>query len=329
MREWDPATAPTADIDAWRHLINDVLAHDLPDEPPWRIDHLREYLAVNMPEERRVIWFAESDGEVTGSATVLLVGGDAAVLSLFVHPDARRSGVGRELLMAAAWRANAERRRTLMVEVLADTAVKFFEAYGFGRTMVEVRHRLCLADVDWKRTEQLAGRLANGYRVEYFPGGPPEELLAPYAKAKLNLRPHQEIDADQMVTIEASRLRASLSTLRRRGLRAHVAFAIHEPTGDIAGLTELVVPTHRPERADQYDTLVVAAHRGYGLGLAMKARMLLALRDAEPQAVDVQTWQTLEMEQMARVNAVLGFTPDREWYEYEVEVPELLAELSP
>jgi hypothetical protein len=29
------------------------------------------------------------------------------------------------------------------------------------------------------------------------------------------------------------------------------------------------------------------------------------------------------------VNTVLGFPPDREWYVYEVEIPDLLARLTP
>ncbi|HEX6075297.1 MAG TPA: GNAT family N-acetyltransferase [Micromonosporaceae bacterium] len=328
VREWDPETAPASDLEAWRALINEVFACDLPEEPEWRSPHLREYLAVNMPEEHRMMWFAESGSEVLGSVSILLVGADTAVLSLFVRPDARRGGVGRALLAAAAWRAHSERRRTLMAEVMVDNAVKFYEAYGFRRTMAEVRHLLNLADVDWLRTEQLAGRLATGYRIEYLPGGPPDEMTQEYARAKQDLR-GPGTDLGTNLTIEANRLRASLATLRHRGLRTHVVVAVHEPTGQIAGLTEVVVPTHRPERADQYDTLVVPTHRGYGLGLAIKARLLLALHEAEPQLHDVQTWQSLEMEQMARVNAVLGFAPDREWYEYEAEIPDLLARLSP
>lgn len=332
VREWDPRSAATADIEAWLNLLNDVLPCDTPDEPAWRLDHLREYLAVNMPEERRLMWFAESDGKVLGSASLLLVRGDAAVFNLFVRPDARRGGTGRALLTAAAWRANAERRRTVMVEVIDQTpSVKFYEACGFRRTLTEVRHRLAFADVDWARTGQLAERLANGYRVEYLDGGPGEELLETYARAKLNLRhlPGDDAGSDQTVSIEANRLRASIATLKRRGMRPYVVVAWHEPTRQVAGLTELVVPTHRPERADQYDTLVVPAHRGYGLGLAMKAKMLLVVREAEPEVRDVVTWQTLEMEQMARVNSVLGFAPDREWYEYEADVTELVGSLSP
>jgi hypothetical protein len=102
VREWDPASAPKADIDAWLCLINDVLQVDLPDEPAWRSDHVREYLAVNMPEERRLMWFAEADGsaaeggKVLGTAGLLLVGGQTGVLNLFVRADARRQGVARE-----------------------------------------------------------------------------------------------------------------------------------------------------------------------------------------------------------------------------------------
>lgn len=335
VREWDPETAPACDLDAWRILINEVFACDLPEEPEWRSDHLRAYLAVNLPGEHRIMWFAESESEsgseVLGSVSILLIGTDTAVLSLFIRPDARRSGVGRALLAVAARRAYAERRHTLMIEVMVDNAVKFYEAHGFRRTMTEVRHLLNLADVDWLRTEQLAGRLANGYRIEYLPGGPSDEMLEVYARAKQDLRGSgtgHDVDHD-VVAVEAERLRASLATLRGRGLRPHVVVAVHEPTGQIAGLTEVVVPTHRPERADQYDTLVVPTHRGYGLGLAIKARLLLALHEAEPQLQDVQTWQSVEMEQMARVNAVLGFAPDREWYEYEIEVPELLAQIGP
>ena len=330
VREWDPASASIEELEAWLALVNDVLPQDLPDEPRWRLDKLREYLAVTMPGERRIAWFAESGDRVLGAASVVLLSGDTAVLDLMVHPEVRREGVGRALLTAVAWRVNAEGRRTLMVEVMSDSGVAFYERYGFTRTLVEVRHLLSMADVDWERTAELAKRVVTGYQVSYHPGGPPEELLEPYARAKLQLRelPGDNQDIDELVRAEADRLRCSVATLTRRGLRPHVAVAIHERSGQVAGFTEVVVPTHRPERADQYDTLVVRAHRGYGLGLALKARMLLALRETEPQLVDMQTWQTLQMEQMARVNAVLGFVPDREWYEYEAEVPSLLSRLS-
>ena len=97
----------------------------------------------------------------------------------------------------------------------------------------------------------------------------------------------------------------------------------------MAGLTEVVVPAQHPTRADQYDTIVVQDHRGYGIDRAIKARMLLELRSAEPELVEVQTWNAQANEAMLKVNAELGYRPDREWCEYSVDVAELVHRLDP
>ena len=96
----------------------------------------------------------------------------------------------------------------------------------------------------------------------------------------------------------------------------------------MAGLTELVVPAQHPTRADQYDTIVVPAHNSYGLARAIKARMLLELREREPQLTEVQTWHAADREQLSQVNKELGFQSDREWREYEVDTGELVARLA-
>src|ERR1041385_8682797 len=74
VREWDPQTAPSAEIDTMVKSLNAMLAHDLPDDPPWRADAFREYLSVTMPGERRIMWIAESatGGDFLGHANILL-----------------------------------------------------------------------------------------------------------------------------------------------------------------------------------------------------------------------------------------------------------------
>jgi hypothetical protein len=42
----------------------------------------------------------------------------------------------------------------------------------------------------------------------------------------------------------------------------------------------------------------------------------------------LQTWHALEKEPMLKVNADLGFLPDREWREYEADVKDLLRRLA-
>jgi len=110
-------------------------------------------------------------------------------------------------------------------------------------------------------------------------------------------------------------------------MKPYLVLAVHDQSGEVAALTELVVPAQHPGRGDQYDTIVVPAHQGLGLEQAIKARMLLELRGVEPQLAEVQTWNALEHDPMAEVNAGLGFRADRDWYEYEADVLDLIRHL--
>jgi len=42
----------------------------------------------------------------------------------------------------------------------------------------------------------------------------------------------------------------------------------------------------------------------------------------------VQTWHAVEREQLQQVNKELGFRPDREWLEYEVDAGHLAERLA-
>jgi GNAT superfamily N-acetyltransferase len=337
VREWDPRTAPSVEIEALLTTLNAAVSVDLPDDPPWCVQSFREYLSVTMPGERRVSWLAESNpgaagrGEaVLGAANILLLG-DIGVLEVVVHPVARRAGLGRQLLGAAVRRAYSEGFRSIGVEVIGDTpAVDFYERFGFRCAFVEIRNILNLSSVDWPRLGEMAKGVGSGYRVEYYPGGPPEELYEAYAEAKEIVRDSYEVGDLELrpSSYDPQRLRDSLTTLHARGLKPYTVVGLHEQSGKIAGLTEVVVPAQRPVRADQYDTVVVPAHRGYGLGRAIKARMLFELRSAEPRVTEVQTWNAFENEPMLKVNAELGFQPDRQWSEYEVDVADLARRLN-
>jgi GNAT superfamily N-acetyltransferase len=334
VREWDLRAAPAAEIVSMLDTLNAVLMADLPDDPLWQDSHLREYLAETMPGERRISWIAEEPGadgrpgRITGHANVLLLG-DIGVVELLIHPAARRSGLGHEMLATAARRVYHEGFSSVGVEVVGGTpAHRFFESVGFVREYVETRSVLRLANVDWLSLGEMARGIGAGYRVEFFPGGPPDELIEPYAKAKAEVRDLDDGDLDlRPSSYDPQRLRDSLDCLHRRGMQPYIVLAIHEKTGAVAGLTEVVVPAQHPTRADQYDTIVVQDHRGYGIDRAIKSRMLFELRSAEPKLTEVQTWNAQANESMLKVNAELGFQPDREWYEYGADVAELVRRL--
>jgi GNAT superfamily N-acetyltransferase len=336
VREWDPLSAPGTEISSIVALLNEAMAVDLPQDPLWCDGSMREYLGVTMPGERKIMWLAEEtpgDAErgvaPLGQANILMLG-DIGVVEVIVNPKARRGGVGSALLTEVVRRANSEGFSALGVEVPGDTtAIDFYQRFGFTRVFTEVRSVLALGSVDWFSLGELAAGIGAGYRIEFHQGGPPEDLYEAYAAAKAEVRESYDLGDLELrpSSYEPQRLRASLQTLAARGLKLYVVLAVHEKTGEVAGLTEVVVPQQHPTRADQYDTVVVPRHRGYGVGRAIKARMLFELRSAEPGLTQVQTWNAMVNEPLIRVNQELGFVPDRQWHEYDVEVADLAARL--
>jgi GNAT superfamily N-acetyltransferase len=334
VREWDPAKAATEQIESIVAALNEVLAADLPGDPRWQITGMREYLSETMPGERRVCWFtdgADGDGDgghgqAVGHASLQLLG-DIAVVEVLTHPTARRKGLGRALLTTAARRAYEDGVASIGVEAIGGTpAVKFWESLGFRCAYVEMRSILALATVQRPVLEAMAAAVPAGYRVEYHPGGLPESLLESYAAAKASRGEPGDLEL-RPSSYDAHRLADSLATLNRRGMKPYLVLAVHEQSGEVAALTELVMPIQHPTRADQYDTIVVPSHHGLGLERAIKARMLLEIQEAEPKLAEVQTWNALENDPMADVNAELGFRPDREWREYEADVFDLIRQL--
>jgi len=333
VREWDPRAASSGEITSLVETLNAVLTVDLPDDPPWQDVQVKEYLAETMPGERRICWIAEDERLPEGEAQILahvgiLLRGDMGVLEVLVHPSLRRRGLGRQMVAMAVRRAYLEGFSLIGVEAIGGTpALAFFEALGFEREYVETRSVLTLSKVDWDQLHAMAEGIAEGYRIEYYQGGPPESLFEAYAQAKLEAEDGAE-DLDLAPrSSDPERLRESLSTLHKRGLKPYIVLAIHEATGVVAGLTEVVVPAQHPQRADQYDTIVVRDHRGHGIDRALKARMLFELRTAEPDLLEVQTWNAHNSESMLKVNAELGFQPDRDWYEYGADVAHLVQKL--
>jgi GNAT superfamily N-acetyltransferase len=335
VHEWDPRTASSGELESLLGALNSALSADLPEDPLWQDNSLREYLAEVMPGERRISWIAREEpaadgepGRIVGHIHVLLLG-DIGVIEVMVHPDYRRRGLGRQLLAKAARRTYQEGFRSIGVEVVGGTpAVGFYESLGFVKEYMETRSVLRLSTVDWQAAEEMACGIAAGYELRFCPGGPPDELIDAYAKAKAEVRDVDDGDLDlRPSSYDPQRLRDSLDCLHRRGMKPYIVLAIHEATGEVAGLTEVVVPAQHPTRADQYDTIVGQDHRGYGIDRAIKARMLSELRTAEPQLAEVQTWNAQANEAMLKVNAELGFLPDRDWCEYGVDVAHLVHRL--
>ncbi len=98
---------------------------------PWSENAFRYEVQEN-PAARA--WVAERNGRVVGMLVLWLVLDEAHVATLAVHPQCRRQGIGKQLLVTAleaAWREGA-RRAFLEVRLSNLVAQAMYAKLGFG-----------------------------------------------------------------------------------------------------------------------------------------------------------------------------------------------------
>jgi hypothetical protein len=91
--------------------------------------------------------------------------------------------------------------------------------------------------------------------------------------------------------------------------RTRVLVLALDATGTIVAYTCAVTsPADRDERSvDQWSTLVLPAHRGHRLGLAVKCALTRTLQERFPDRTFVRTQNAEVNAPMVRINELLGF----------------------
>jgi ribosomal protein S18 acetylase RimI-like enzyme len=124
------------------HLIQLV-----PEAPAWSVEDFRRLVAtpsLEIPDAAltRTAWVAESNALVLGMAVVQCLGtGDSIqpeceLESIVVDPNARRTGVGRQLLMTVMQWCEQQDASVLRLEVRIGNvpAISLYERAGFQQT---------------------------------------------------------------------------------------------------------------------------------------------------------------------------------------------------
>ncbi|ONI80674.1 hypothetical protein ALI22I_46310 [Saccharothrix sp. ALI-22-I] len=234
-----------------------------------------------------------------------------AVATVVVHPESRRRGVGTRVLRAMLPDFR-ERGRTVIEDwrlVEGGPAAKWAHGLGFKTVRALAVQALTVAEAD--RTRWPEG-LPEGYRVERWVGEAPEEIVASYAAARSAIH-----DAPTGTTEFRSpewtveEVRETEAGLRRENVEQRVVVAVDEVTGEVAGLTEVVLLPHGPRTSHQGDTAVLAAHRGHGLGLGLKGVMAHWLVADHPDLERMETVTSADNEHMIRVNHRFGLATVR------------------
>ncbi|MET9018689.1 GNAT family N-acetyltransferase [Actinopolymorpha sp. NPDC004070] len=306
----------------WHKVFHTGLMAGLLDPPAWTLPEvLVLYRSPDSSMRREAFVAVDGSGEVVGAGELQLPLRENPRLAIFeigVPPEHRRRGVGGALYAHVAERARAEGRSSLMTEVnVPDGApqeewpgVAFAHRVGFTLRNTELRRQLRLP-VEPVHLRTLAGKAAqraSDYRLVSWSGPCPAEYAEQYAELKGRLSvdaPMGDMDYEQEVW-DVARLRESEDRAAAQGRALHTTVAV-APDGTLAGHTQLAVPRHEPGRAYQWDTLVLAAHRGHRLGLALKVANTRALAEAHPEVARIDTWNAVQNGPMVAVNVELGY----------------------
>jgi GNAT superfamily N-acetyltransferase len=334
IERFDPAGLDDVDLAALHQVVVASLAADQPDYPPPAAEDLLADLRAQRFDSRLAPWRAIVDGQPVGLAQLFLPDRENTGLGLLddldVHPAHRRHGIGTALLRASVVTLAAEGRRTVLIETIEGSpGYAFCDALGFDVALRDQASLLKLDAVDWLDVERLAAAERAGYRLVRWVGSAPDELLDSYAQAKsaMSDAPIGTMQWEHQRWVGGA-IREYEETTVQRGREYRVVVAVHELTGEVAGLTEVAISRWTPHRSFQDDTAVVPAHRGHGLGIWMKAAMLQWLRAERPDVAELITWNAVDNVHMRRINTRLGFRPYRLWTERQAAVADLAARLA-
>jgi GNAT superfamily N-acetyltransferase len=269
-------------------------------------------------DTRTVILGAFDDGRIRGACQVqlpLLDNTHAGYADVFVHPDRQRRGIGRRLVDAACAVASEDGRRILIVEAYAppdgtSPAREFARALGVEEALEDRMKAVDLVATEptWAAIGKEIAADHREYRLVTWHDAVPDELLDGYCALNEAFNDQAplgglELEAEKW---DATRVREREARLLR-GLTRQVGTVALAPSGEAVGATEVLVTEPTSWRGMQSGTLVLPAHRGHRLGLALKLANHRAIRKRFPECRTLYTGNAGVNEAMSAVNDKLGY----------------------
>lgn len=302
---------------AWWEVGRDATAerpvHAWPD---WEISRR----ALPMPRtDGTLVLVAAFEGEaLVGTGMVFMFRTDnthLAEVDVFVAPPRRRRGIGRAVLAEVERIARDRGRTSLITSVYAPVDAEspgsaFASALGYPVASAEETKTVDLttAPAQWGPLDDLVAGALGGYRVDVFEEHVPAEYVDGFCRLLeqfLGEVPTGDLDLERARWTE-ERLREGEERAIAVGRVQVIAVAI-APDGTLCGFSDLRINRSSPSHASVGGTLVLPAHRGHRLGLAMKLATHRRLVELFPDCAHVETGNAGVNAAMNAVNSQMGY----------------------
>ncbi|MCC3772121.1 GNAT family N-acetyltransferase [Streptomyces sp. UNOC14_S4] len=316
-------TPSEAETDAWHAVVTACHLHDMPPTvpPPSRAETAGQLLVPAVLSHYVKVVVPAPEGGYVGVGQVRLFEDEgnrstAWIGDFAVRPEHRRRGIGTRMwhVLRAAIAAEGRTSATTEVEI-GGAGEQFARAHGFDSALSMIWYVQRVAD------ETTGPSLPDGYRFVEWTGVVPAEHAPGMAHVHNAMHDSPNGDLEMRpLRWDAERVTRAQSAAVERGGTVLTVAAI-APDGGYAAYTEVVLRSPDDVRAIQYATAVAPAHRGHGLGLAVKRRMLGLIRDEGLPVREIATTVADDNGPMRAVNKLLGYRPERSMGLFQVRLP--------
>ena len=292
------------------------------------------YLSQGFSPKR--IFVARARGRIVGRAVIewsVAQGTSSSWVIAEVLPEFRGRGIGGELFETVESVSRSAGRAILQSEILhtatiggdrlpsptgfgdlpvSDPGVRFLLARGYvlEQTARVSFLRLPADDVALEKLFARATRAAgDDYSLVSWMGRTPGDRIDDLIVLRTRMStdaPSAGLEVDEEPW-DAARIEHYDEATEGSGRVRLTVAAEHRASGRLVAFTELSVPDDRNRAVQQLDTLVLAEHRGYQLGMLVKIANLRALNAITPAPQLVYTFNAEENRHMLDVNEAVGF----------------------
>jgi GNAT superfamily N-acetyltransferase len=313
----DLQTATAAEIQEIARFRQELALEQRPEDPPAPLEVIAQWLRARPPGQWRAVFVArDRGGKLAGYGVAsrnLKDTQNAHIrwLEVAVKPEHRRKGLGRALFARVVGSLNEQGDDLALISETNDRVPPgeaFANAIGAKPGLPMKINQLDLRAVDRTGVAEWARATPKGYKLVRIDETVPDEFVNAYIQAAegINDMPRGDLAFNDWKLTEAQ-IRQRESFYQQAGLTFWLLLAIDAQTGEGVGLTEVEFNPLDPHAIQQEGTAVVAAHRGHGIGLWLKAVMLERILAERSDSRFIRTGNANVNAQMLAINDKLGF----------------------